>query len=108
MALENFEHAIALDKNNLNAYNFAAECCKYFVNQNSNAPEYLQKAISFYHKADRLNPDNPAITLNLGFLYFRNNDCDNTKKYLSKVSDFPGLTEEQRKSAKDCLLKCGH
>jgi len=108
MALQNFEHAITLDKNNLNAYNFAAECCKYFVNQNSSAQDYLQKAILFYRKADKLNPDNPTILLNLGFLYFRNNDCDNTKKYLSKVSEFPGFPEEQRKNAKECLRKCGH
>ena len=106
LALENFEHAIALDKNNLSAYNFAAECCKYFINKNVGASAYLQKAISFYRKADKLNPDNPTIILNLGFLYFRNNDCDNTKKYLGKVSEFAGFTEEQRKSAKDCLRKC--
>ena len=107
LALENFEHAIALDKTNLSAYNFAAECCKYFVNSNEDAELNLHKAISFYHKADKLNPDNPTILLNIGFLYFRNNDFYNAKKYLSKVAEFPGFTEDQRKSAKECLSKCG-
>ncbi len=108
LASESFEKTISLDKNNLNAYNFAAECCKYFLNlNNSDSKKYLEKAISFYRKADKLNPDNPTIILNLGFLCFRNNDCHNTKKYLSKVSNFQGFTEAQRRSAKECLLKCG-
>jgi len=107
-ALENFEKAIALDKTNLSAYNFAAECCKYFVNlNNSESVGYLKQAIELYRKADKLNPDNPTITLNMGFLYYRNGDCDNANQYLSKVQDFPGLTEEQRKNAKECLRKCG-
>ncbi len=107
-ALENFETAIALDKTNLSAYNFAAECCKYFVNlNNSESVAYLKKAIELYRKADSLNPDNPTITLNMGFLYYRNGDCNNASKYLNKVQDFPGLTEEQRKNAKECLRKCG-
>lgn len=106
-ALESFENCIRYDKNNLNAYNFAAECCKYFINLNNvESMEYLKRAIAFYRKADKLNPDNPSITLNLGFLYFRNNDCENATKHLSKVSDFQGFTEEQRKSAKECLSKC--
>jgi tetratricopeptide (TPR) repeat protein len=107
MAIENFEHAIDLDKSNLTAYNFAAECCKYFINQNVDADAYTQRAISFYHKADKLNPNNPTIILNLGFLYFRKGDCNNTKKYLGKVSEFSGFTEEQRRSVKECLRKCG-
>jgi tetratricopeptide (TPR) repeat protein len=104
--LESFEQVIAIDKDNLTAYNFAAECCKHFINQNVDAQAYTQKAIDFYRKADKLNPDNPTILSNLGFLYFRNNDCDNTKKYLSKVVNFEGLTEQQRNSARECLKKC--
>lgn len=107
-ALENFEKAIFFDKSNLSAYNFAAECCKYFVNQNNTeSMSYLKRAIAFYRQADRLNPDNPTIMLNMGFLYYRNGDCSNAKKYLSKVQDFPGLTDAQRKNAKECLQKCG-
>jgi len=107
VALQSFERAIELDENNLSACNFAAECCKHFINQNQDVETYVKKAITFYRKADKLNPDNPTIILNLGFLYFRSGDCSNTKKYLSKVADFSGLSEEQRISAKDCLLKCG-
>lgn len=107
LALANFEKCIDHDKNNLNAYNFAAECCMYFINlNNAESEEYLKRAITLYRKADKLNPDNPTITLNLGFLYFRNNDCDKATKHLSKVSDFQGFTEQQRKNAQECLRKC--
>ena len=108
VALENFDKSTALDKSNLNAYLFAAGCCNYYVNQNtieSNA--YAERAIAYYRKADKLNPDNPQITLNLGFLYFRVNDCDKATKLLKNVIDFPGLTEQQRGQAKTCIIKCG-
>ena len=107
-ALEKFERAIELDKLNLTAYNFAAECCKYFINQNSSqSPEYVEQCIQLYRQSDKLNPENPTILLNLGVLYFRKNDCDNTKKYLSRVVNFEGLSDADRTLAKDCLRKCG-
>ncbi|MES2621430.1 MAG: tetratricopeptide repeat protein [Bacteroidota bacterium] len=107
LALANFEKCIEHDKNNLNAYNFAAECCMYFINlNNAESGEYIKRAINLYRKADKLNPDNPTITLNLGFLYFRNNDCNNATEHLSKVSEFQGFTEQQRKNAQDCIRKC--
>jgi len=105
-ALENFEKAIALDKTNLNAYLFAAECSKYFVNKN--AEGYTEKTIALYHKADKLNPDNPTIMLNLGFLYFRLNNCSKASYYLKKVVNFEGLSEQERNSAKECIAKCGN
>ncbi|MCW5907925.1 MAG: hypothetical protein KIS94_08715 [Chitinophagales bacterium] len=108
MALSSFEKAIALDKTNLNAYVFAAECCKYYINMNTaDSKAYTDKAIAFYKKADRLNPDNPNIMLNLGFLYFRGNDCKNATAYLSKVADFEGLSANEKQQAKECLRKCG-
>jgi tetratricopeptide (TPR) repeat protein len=108
MALASFEKAIALDNTNLNAHVFAAECCKYYINlNNAESKIYTDKAIGLYKKADRLNPDNPNIMLNLGFLYFRINDCKNATAFLSKVADFDGLNEGEKKQAKDCLQKCG-
>jgi tetratricopeptide (TPR) repeat protein len=108
MALVSFEKAIALDNTNLNAYIFAAECCKYYINlNNAESKAYTDKAIGLYKNADRLNPDNPNIMLNLGFLYFRVNDCKNSTAYLLKVAGFEGLNENERKQAKDCLKKCG-
>ncbi|MDB5283516.1 MAG: hypothetical protein JWO06_2591 [Bacteroidota bacterium] len=107
-ALDNFEKAIALDRSNLNAYLFAAGCCNYFINQNSaESNTYAEKAISFYSKADKLNPDNPQIALNQGFLYFRLNDCNNCAKYLKNIVDFPGLSAQQRQQVKECINRCG-
>ncbi len=108
MALEKFELAIKLDKFNLTAYNFAAECCKYFINQNSSeSRQYVEQCIRLYKHSDKLNPDNPTILLNLGVLYFRKSDCDNTKEYLNRVANFEGLSDADRTLAKDCLRKCG-
>jgi tetratricopeptide (TPR) repeat protein len=107
-ALECFEQCILLDKDNLDAYLSAGSCCNYFVNANGpEADEYARKAIAFYRKANYLNPDNPTIMLNLGFLYARLNDCDKVVKYLSKIADFPGLSDGQREQVRQCLMHCG-
>ena len=106
-ALESFEKAIANDKGNITAYNFAAECCKALVNQKVDEVGNVKRAIGFYRGSNKLNPDNPFILMNLGFLYFRINDCDNSKKYLGKVVGFQGLSEQQRRNAEECLKKCG-
>ncbi len=107
-ALECFEQCIALDKENLTAYLSAAGCCNYFLNANGpDAEDYTHRAIGFYQKADRLNPNNPSIMLNLGFLYARLNDCDNVSKYLSKIANYPGLSDQQRQQVRQCLSRCG-
>ncbi len=107
-ALECFEQCIALDKDNLDAYLSAGSCCNYFVNGNgAEADEYAHKAVAFYKKANYLNPNNPTIMLNLGFLYARLGDCDNVIKYLAKIADFPGLSDSQRKEVNQCLSRCG-
>lgn len=107
-AIEHFDQAIDDDPQHLNALLFAAECAKYFVNlNNAESVDYLDRTIRYYARADRLNPDNPNIQLNLGFLYFRKNDCKRATHYLQKVVGFDGLLPEQRNQAKDCLIKCG-
>jgi tetratricopeptide (TPR) repeat protein len=107
VALENFEKAISLDKNNLNAYLFAAGCCNYFINQNSSeSTMYTTRALSFYGKADKLNPDNPQIMLNLGFLNYRAGECKKAVSYLSKIATFSGLSEQQRQQAQQCIRQC--
>lgn len=108
MALNSFEKCIKLDPANLNCFVFAAECCKYFINlNNTESKNYTEKAINYYRTADRLNPDNPNILLQLGFLYYRLNDCDNSSAYLERVVNFDGLSDSEKKQAKDCLRQCG-
>lgn len=108
MALEQFNRALEFDNENLNAHLFAAECCKYFVNQNYNAESFTEEAIEHLQNADKLNPDNPNILLNLGFLFFRKNDCKNSSSYLNRIKNFEGLNAEEKTKVEDCLRKCGH
>ncbi|MBK8659465.1 MAG: hypothetical protein IPN22_11500 [Bacteroidetes bacterium] len=106
-ALEHFEKATRYDKTNLNAWLFAAECCKVMVNRNNEeSAAYARQAISFLQKAEQLNPDNPPMMLNIGFLYFRLNDCVNTRKYLLPIKDFEGFGPEQKTNIAQCLTKC--
>ncbi|MFN8287650.1 MAG: hypothetical protein U0V74_12885 [Chitinophagales bacterium] len=107
-ALDNFDKCLSLDKENLNANIFAAECCKYFINLNNNQSSgYVERAIDYYRTADKINPHNPTIELNLGFLYFRQNNCDKATQYLKNLVDYPGLSPQERQQAKGCLQKCG-
>ena len=108
-ALKNFEKAAQLEKNNLNAYLYAAEALTTMANQGgSQQKKNLQEAISFYKKADRLNPNNPIIMSNLGFVYYRLNDCEHAVFYLEQVKDFEGLSQKEKDYAKECLSRCGH
>jgi tetratricopeptide (TPR) repeat protein len=107
-ARQAFEKCITIDSKNLNACLFAAACCDYYINRNQDAEANAMYAIKLYEKANRLNPDNPEITLHLGFLYFRIGDCSKCVKYLKQVVGYPGLTTAQQQQVSDCLAKCGH
>jgi tetratricopeptide (TPR) repeat protein len=98
---------VEYDNTNLNAWLFAAECCKVMVNRNNDeSADYARRAIAFLQQAERLNPDNPPMMLNIGFLYFRLNDCENTRKYLLPIKDFQGFGAEQKAGIAQCLNKC--
>lgn len=106
-ALEALEKCLAYDKTNRNACVIAGQCCSFFVNQNSNeSPEYLDRAISYFVKADKLQSGTPFVLFNLGVLYFRKSDCAQATPILKQVSEMPGVSEEQRTTAKNCLQKC--
>lgn len=98
-----FEKASEMERDNVNAWVSLAECYKATLQ----LPESLDKAISSFEKANSLNPNNPNITLNLGVLYFRKNDCDKSVKLLQKVQSFPGLNEEEKEVIATCLKQCG-
>lgn len=106
-ALENFEQAFTHDPLNLNAWLFAAECCKFFINARSAEAEgYTARAITYYSKADKINPDNPTILLNLGLLYYRQGDCAKAAGYLQPIKDFPGIAADDRKNLNEVLQRC--
>jgi len=108
-AIKNFDKAASLDKNNLNAYLYAAETITSIANQGgSTQKKNLETAIDYYKKADRLNPNNPIIMSNLGFIYYRLKDCDKAVFYLDQTKDFEGLSPEERQQAHECIKNCGH
>ena len=108
-AIKNFDKAISLDKENLNACLYAAEATTSMANQGgSQQNKNIETAINYYKKADRLNPNNPIIMSNLGFLYFRIKDCDKAVFYLDLTKDFDGLSPQEKQQAKECIKSCGH
>jgi len=109
LALSAFDEAIKYDDQNLNAHLFAAECAKFFINQKGmNNIDEVKLGIKYYEKANRLNPNNPTIMMNLGVLYFKINDCANTKKYLAPISSFDGFQPAEQKNIATCLSQCGY
>ena len=107
-AIKNFDRSASFEKNNLNAYLYAAEALTLMANQGgSSEKKNLEAAIDYYKKADRLNPNNPIIMSNMGFIYFRLKDCDRSVFYLEQIKDFEGIPEKERQMAKECLKKCG-
>lgn len=109
LALSQFDDAINYDSKNLNAHLFAAECAKFFINQKGvNNADDVKLAIGYYEKANRLNPNNPTIMMNLGVLYFKINDCEKSKKYLLPIDGFVGFQPAEQKNIATCLLQCGY
>ena len=108
-AVKDFDKASSIDKNNLNACLYAAEATTAIANQGgSSQKKFLETAIGYYKRADRINPNNPIIMSNLGFLYYRIKDCDKAVFYLDKTKDFEGLSPQERQQAHECLKTCGH
>ncbi|MFI5221461.1 MAG: tetratricopeptide repeat protein, partial [Bacteroidia bacterium] len=109
-AIKDFEKACSLEKNNLNGHLYAGETYSTLANQTNGKKqtELLESSLSHFKKADKINPNNPVIMSNLGFLYFRLKDCDKAVFYLELVKDFDGLSETEREQAKACIKNCGH
>lgn len=104
-ALNYLEKACKLDPTNLSAHTGAAEIYKAMAG-NGNTPKHLEKAIQHFLKADYISPNNPEIMLNLGFLYYRLNDCAHAVPYLEQIVDYKNLTDIQRNRAKEAIQKC--
>ena len=98
-----FEQATQTESNHVNAWVSLAECYKATLQ----LPESLDGAINCFEKANKLNPNNPNIVLNLGVLYFRKNNCEKSTQLLQKVKNYPLLTEEEKTVIENCLKQCG-
>jgi hypothetical protein len=105
-AVKYLELACKLEPTNLSAQSNLAEVYKTIALSTSNDLKNLDLAIQHYLEADALNPHNPQLMMNLGFLYFRLGNCDRAVFYLEQVADYAGITELQRSRAKECIQKC--
>jgi tetratricopeptide (TPR) repeat protein len=106
-AIKHFEKAISLGNNESELFIYTAESYKALANQSgSSQNKFIESAIDNYLQGERISPGNPITIANLGFLYFRIEDCDHAIYYLDQVKDYPGLSETSRQDAKDCLKKC--
>jgi tetratricopeptide (TPR) repeat protein len=105
-ALKYLEQACKLEPNNLRAQTNIAEVYKSIALGNTNDAKSLDRSIEHYLLADRLNPNNPQLIMNLGFLYFRQGDCEHAVYYLEQIADYNGITPLQRSRAIECIQKC--
>lgn len=106
-AVKHFEKCVKYAPEQHDGYLFLAQCYKMLANQSKSTEEqYLKLAIGNYEQGNRMNPNNPIIMANLGFLYYRIGNCDKAVPYLEMVEHFPGLSEQERRSIKDCLGRC--
>lgn len=106
-AVKHFEKAVRYGPQLVDGYLYLAQCYKMLANQSSATEQkYLKLAIENYVQANKMTPNNPIILANLGFLYYRVNDCANAVPYLELVQDYQGLSDKEKQSARDCLGKC--
>jgi tetratricopeptide (TPR) repeat protein len=104
-AITYLKKACTINPGNLKAQRNLAEVYKTVAITKSDK-KMLDLAIDHFNNADHINPHNPDIMMNLGFLYFRAGDCNNAVQFLEQVVDYPGITELQRSRARECILKC--
>jgi hypothetical protein len=104
-AVNYLKKACELAPDNLKAQRNLAEVYKTMA-LSKNDQKTLELAIEHYNKADHINPYNPDIMMNLGFLYFRLGDCEHAVEFLEQIVDYPNITELQRSRARECIQKC--
>jgi len=108
-AIKDFSKCIALDEDNYQAHLSVAQCYRELVTTSSSRKEeYRAELLSHFLKANALNPGNPMIEANIGFVYFQMNDCDHAVQFLSLVSEEKSLSPEDQASVKNCLRQCGN
>ncbi len=105
-AITLLKQAVEIEPNNFQANKWLAFCYKLlYFNQSQNQTN-LDNWLLYAHKLDKLNPENPFITFDLGLAYCVKNKCTEANFYLQKVKSFPQFSPDEQKSLQDCLKKC--
>ncbi|MCH8904767.1 MAG: hypothetical protein IIA45_12745, partial [Bacteroidetes bacterium] len=107
-AMINLKKSIQFDDKNLYCYMYMAECQNNMIAIDpGNERRYLRNWLEYIKKANKLNPDNPLLKLNLGIGYCRLGDCEQAVKILKDLVYLPGLPLNDVNFAKNCLQECG-
>lgn len=104
-ALVPFNQCLDIEPQNLNAHLYLADCYEKLAAYGK-AKENYEMEINHLRKAYRLNPENPFIETDLGFIYYKLNDCESALPFLHRIKDFRGLSLEDRDLAKQYIQRC--
>ena len=108
-AISALNKCLAIDDDNYDAHLSIAQCYRELINTGSaKKEEYRIKLLQHYLKANALNPGNPMVVANIGFVYFQSSDCDRAKEYLSEVAGREGLGYNDSLAVLNCLRQCGY
>ncbi len=108
-AISDFKKSLAIDDENYQAQLSIAQCYRELMSDvSSRKEEYRKELLEHFLKANSLNPGNPMVMANIGFVYFQVNDCDHAVEYLSKVSGVNGLSSTDSLAVQNCLRQCGY
>jgi tetratricopeptide (TPR) repeat protein len=107
-AVKDLSKCLEIDPENYQAHLSIAESYRGLMDLSSTRKdEYRKLLIHHFTKANSLNPGNPMVIANMGFVYFQMNDCDHAVEYLSRVVNDERLSKEDRTAAQNCIKQCG-
>ncbi len=105
-AVKLFQEVLRLDSGNFGAIRYSAYAYKIRYFNQGGAREHLDQWLYFTQKMDAQNPNNPFIMLDLGLAYCHLNDCERSRQYLTKITDFPQFSPDEQTAMRNCLQKC--
>jgi len=108
-AIKDFSRCLAINEDNYQAHLSIAQCYRELMSiSSSRRDEYRKDLLSHFLKANALNPGNPMVEANIGFIYFQMNDCDHVGEFLNRVSGDKSLSAEDQLAVQNCLRQCGY
>ena len=99
--------ALDINPNHPPAIQYLGLCYKILANQNGQDQINTQKWLDYSLQLNRLEPNNPAILLDIGIAYCYLRDCQKAVEYLKDIMSVSGLPPEEFKTANRCIKKCG-
>ncbi len=104
-AAEQFDEGIKHNSDELNLYLFAAQAYSQLMATDKTANEMVWK---YYKEANRLNPNNPVIILNIATAAYRAGDCEEALNFATQLKEVPDFNEQEKNVVKTILTKCGN